>query len=90
MRRSALIPSHPPRPLTYKSPSEKFGIHDEAVTASRLHDADHGDANDCRDGCCVAFEVTSQAAIATESETAMEAEATTPDRAAESISQVGA
>ena len=30
------------------------------------HDADHGEANECRDGCRVAFEVTSQAAIATD------------------------
>ena len=30
------------------------------------HDADHGEANECSDGRCVAFEVASQATIATD------------------------
>ena len=30
------------------------------------HDADHGETNECSDGCSVAFEVSSQTTVATD------------------------
>ena len=36
------------------------------LSESPEHDADHGEANERNDGCCVALEVTCQAAIATD------------------------
>ena len=42
------------------SPRETL-IHDEVFADDSLeHDADHGNANEYCDGCCVAFEVTAR------------------------------